>query len=175
MKAVFLDRDGVINVDKGYVYEIDKLEFIPRAVEGLKLLQEAGFKLIIITSQSGIGRGYYTEEDYHKFMRYMYEKLEEHDIKIDGEYFCSHAPEANCDCRKPGTALIENAVKEHKIDLKESYLIGDKTSDIKAGENIGCKTILVRTGKGGNDKLFEVKPDFIAKDLYEAAEWIVGR
>lgn len=175
MKAVFLDRDGVINIDYGYVYEIDKLEFIPRAVEGLKLLQEAGFKLIIITSQSGIGRGYYKEEDYHHFMKHMYKKLEEQDVKIDADYFCPHAPEANCNCRKPKKALFEKAVKEHDIALKESYLIGDKTSDIKAGENIGCKTILVKTGKGGNDKRFEVKPDFIAKDLYEAAEWIVGR
>ena len=172
-KAVFLDRDGTINIDHGYVHEIEKFQFIPGAKDALKILQEHKFKLIIITSQSGIGRGYYKEEDYHALMKYMFEELKKQGIKIEAAYFCPHAPDAGCKCRKPQPTLINKAAEDFNIDLKESYVVGDKTADVKIGELAGCKAVLVKTGKAGQDKAFKINPDFTAKDLNEAAKWII--
>ena len=137
-KAVFLDRDGTINIDKDYIYKVSDFEFIPGAVEALKLLQDAGYLLIIITNQSGIARGYYTEEDYEKLNDWMIKTLaEQYGVFITASYFCPHHPEAvvpayriNCSCRKPGTALFEQAIREHDIDLSSSYAIGDKLRDL---------------------------------------------
>ena len=171
-KAVFLDRDGVINIDKDYVYKIKDLEFIHKAVEGLKILQTKSYKLIIITNQSGIGRNYYSEKEYLNFRRKFNYRLNENGVKIDSEYYCKHAPVENCMCRKPGTLLIEKAIKEHNIDRKNSFFIGDKTSDIFAGEHAGLKTILVLSGKAGKDKKYKVNPDFIVKDLFDASKII---
>jgi len=179
-KAIFLDRDGVINEDLDYVYKVEDLKFIPRAVDGLKLLNELKYKLIIVTGQSGIGRGYYSEESMDKFHEHMLQILRKEGIVINAIYFCPHHAEKGigkykieCECRKPKTGMIDNAKKDFDIELKESYIIGDKTDDIVMGKNAGCKTILVLTGKAGNDKNYDVKPDFIAKDLYHAAKLIL--
>lgn len=172
-KAVFLDRDGVINVDVGYTHRIEDLKFEKNAVEGLKILYGNGFKLIIITSQSGVGRGYFSEEDMNKFNKHMLDELEKKGIKVEKIYCCIHKPDDNCDCRKPKTALVEKAIKESGISRQSSFIIGDETRDIMAGENAGIKTVLVETGKAGKDMRYKVKPDFIAKDLYAAAKLIV--
>jgi D-glycero-D-manno-heptose 1,7-bisphosphate phosphatase len=173
-RAVFLDRDGTINLDKDYVHKIEDWEFIPLSVEALKLLHDKGYKLFIITNQSGIGRGYYAERDMDILHNYFINLLKEKNIEITGIYFCPHHPKDYCNCRKPGTALIEKAIKDFYINISESYCIGDKTCDIKMGSDSGCKTILLHTGKGGKDGEYEVIPDFIVKDLYEAAKLIAG-
>ena len=169
-KAVFLDRDGTINVDKDYVYRLEDLEFLPNTIKGLKTIQEKGYMLIIITNQSGIGRGYYSEEDYHLFMKGFYKLLQKEGVKIEADYYCKHAPEDKCDCRKPETKLIEKAIKEHDIDVENSYIIGDKTADILTGKKAGLKTILVKTGKAGLDKEYDVKADFVCDNLLEASD-----
>lgn len=181
-KAVFLDRDGTINVDKGYVYKVEDFEFEKGAIEGLKVLQHSGYQLIIITGQSGIGRGYYLEDDYHKFMEHMYQQLAKHNVRISGEYFCPHHPEkgigryeVDCECRKPKTRMLEKAVQDHHIDLPDSWVIGDKTDDIEMGRRAGCRTILVKTGKAGKDGNFEVKPDYTAENLLEAAKYMLSQ
>ena len=177
-KAVFLDRDGTINVDTGFTHKIHQFE--KGAIEGLQLLQNSDYKLIIITGQSGIGRGYYTEEDYFKFMQYMYSQLRRNGIKIDKDYFCPHHPteaigeyKINCNCRKPKIGMLEQAAQDFDIDLLESWVIGDKTDDIEMGIRACCKTILVKTGKAGQDKHFLVNPNYIAENLVEAAEFIL--
>jgi|SRR3989338_7134881 len=173
-KAAFIDRDGTINVDKEYVYKIADWELIPGAIGALKKLQKEGYLLIIITSQSGIGRGYYSEKDFEKLTDYMLKQFSEEGISIKKIYFCPHAPEDNCICRKPKTFLIKKAQKELYIDLKKSYVIGDKTADIKTGKDSGCKTVLVLTGKAGKDGKYDAKPDYVAKDLYNAANMILN-
>jgi D-glycero-D-manno-heptose 1,7-bisphosphate phosphatase len=172
-KAVFLDRDGTINVDKEYIFKIKDFAFISGSVKALQLLQDAGFLLIIITSQSGIGRGYYSMKDYNALNRHMLAELKKNKVKIKKVYYCPHSPEESCKCRKPSTFFIREAQKRYNINLKESYCIGDKTADIKMGKNAGCITILVKTGKAGKDKKFAVKPDNTAKDLYDAARLVL--
>jgi len=177
-KAIFLDRDGTINVDTGFVHKIHKFE--KGAVKGLKLLQNLNCKLIIVTGQSGIARGYYTEQDYHKFMKNMYSDFKKYKIKIEKDYFCPHHPKEgigkykiNCDCRKPKIGMVKKASKDFNIDLSKSWVIGDKTDDIKMGENAGCKTILLKTGYAGKDGHFKVIPNYTAENLYKAAQIIL--
>ena len=172
VKAVFLDRDGVINVDKGYVYKLNELEFIPGSIYALKKLKNLGYLLIIITNQSGIGRGYYSEEDYLKFKEEFHEKINKEGVKIDAEYYCPHAPEENCGCRKPNIKLIKKAIEEHNVDVNDSFFIGDKTADIQAGKNSDLKTMLVKTGKAGKDCKYNLNPDFVCIDLLDCAKRI---
>ncbi len=129
-KAVILDRDGTINVDYGYVYKKEDLTFIEGTIDGLKKLYDNGFKLIIITNQSGIGRGYYSEEEFLDFNKYMLDKLKDEGIIIDKVYYCKHAPEDNCECRKPKLKLFYDAIKEFNIDENNSYVVGDRDRDI---------------------------------------------
>lgn len=178
-KAVFLDRDGTINVDTAYLHKPEDFEFIPGSIEAIKILQDLGYKRIVTTSQSGIGRGYYTEKDMESVNEHMTSELAKEGVTIDGIYFCPHHAEegigkykVECKCRKPMTGLIDEAVAEHDIDLAQSYVIGDKTDDILMGKNAGCRTVLVRTGKGGKDGHFDVQPDYTADNLLEAAKRI---
>ena len=141
MRAAFLDRDGVINVDYGYVWKKENFKFKEGIFELLKLLQKKGYKLFIVTNQSGIARGYYTEADFHNLMDYMIKELKKRNIKITDYAFCPHHPNitGECKCRKPNPGMILNLAKKYNIDLKNSIMIGDKQSDIKAGENAGIK------------------------------------
>jgi len=184
-RAVFLDRDGTINLDPGYLKSIEEFVFLPQAVDGLKLLQEAGFCLVVITNQSGIARGYFTVEDLDKVHRYMEECLGRRGIILKGIYYCPHHPEKGnqpyvqkCNCRKPGTALLEQAARELGIDLARSYLVGDKMSDIGAGVAAGCQAVLVLTGEGektlAKSENWQYEPKFIADNLYGAACWILA-
>lgn len=154
-KAVFLDRDGTINVEKHYLYQKEEFEFLPNVIDALKLFQANGYKLIIVTNQSGIGRGYYTEEDFYALNEWMNETLLSYGVKIDGVYFCPHLPDAkieryrmNCECRKPKLGLYRRAVEEHEIDLSKSYAIGDKIRDCAICEESECKGYLI----GENEK-----------------------
>jgi|SRR3989338_3906419 len=168
-RAVFLDRDGCVTEDLGFVHKIEDFNLIPNSIEGLKLLKN--FKLIVVTNQSGIGRGYYTMRDFENFNGYMLNELSKHKIKIEKTYVCPHKPEDDCECRKPKTKLIKDAAKEFKIDLKNSFIVGDKKIDIEMGHNAGCKSILVLTGNGMKEKE-NSGADYVAKDLLEAANWI---
>lgn len=128
-KFVFLDRDGTINVDYGYVFQKEKLTFLPGVIEGLKLLSNKGFKFIIITNQSGIERGLFTEEQFLDFEKYLEEKLADNNIYIEKTYYCPHYMQ-NCDCRKPKTGLFYKAQKDFNIDFSNSYVIGDRERDL---------------------------------------------
>ena len=168
-KSIFIDRDGILVEDLGYVHKIEDFKLIPNAIEGLKLLKN--YKLFIITNQSGIARGIYKVEDFLKFNNHLIKELKRHNIKIEKTYYCPHKPEDNCNCRKPKTKFLEDAEKEFDIDLKKSFVIGDRKSDFEMGKNAGCKTIHVLTGFGIKAKN-DVKPDYFAKDLLDAAKWI---
>lgn len=171
-KAVFLDRDGVINIDHGYVHTIEKFEFAPKAVEALQKLADSDFMIIVITNQSGIGRGMYEVEDFYKVMDYMENELVGEGVAIDDVYFCPHAPEDECDCRKPSPKMILDAAKEHDIDLSKSWMIGDKKEDILCGKNAGCKTVFIKTNKRPSDD--NGRADVVADDLVEGVGKILG-
>ncbi|MEA2017015.1 MAG: D-glycero-beta-D-manno-heptose 1,7-bisphosphate 7-phosphatase [Campylobacterota bacterium] len=146
-KVVFLDRDGVINIEKNYLYKIEDFEFIDGVFESLKYLQNLDYKLIIITNQSGIGRGYYTLEQYNKLTTWMIEQFNSNDIVISSVFCCPHEPNSNCDCRKPKTGMIEQSQKIFDIDFANSWLIGDKDSDIQTAYNANIpNTIQVQSG-----------------------------
>ena len=180
-KAVFLDRDGTINVDKNYLYKIEEFEFVEGAVEGLKILSDLGYKLIVVTNQAGIGRGYYTEEDLEKLNRHMEDLLLKDGIKIEKCYFCPHHAEhgigkykVECECRKPKPGMIFEGIKEFNIEPEKSFMIGDKLSDAEAGINAGVTPIIVKTGKEITNEIKERKIEIyssiceFAKSLQES-------
>ncbi len=173
--AIFLDRDGTINVDVEYLHEPAKLKLLPNALSGLKNFQNMNFKLIIITTQAGIGLGYFTNEDFYRVNRKMFRLLKDENILIDKIYFCPHSITENCNCRKPGTKLINLAQEDLNVDIANSYMVGDKTCDILAGKNAGLSTVLVKTGSAGKDGLYDIHPDFVAKDLLDVSKWILER
>ncbi|EKD49868.1 MAG: hypothetical protein ACD_63C00024G0009 [uncultured bacterium] len=181
--AVFLDRDGVINVEKDYLCKPKDLEFIKGTVKALQMLTRSPYKVIITTGQSGIGRGYYKEKDMKKLHDWMCCQLEKKKVVIDGIYFCPHLGKAErykalpkyrlaCKCRKPNTGMLEQAVLDHNINLSKSYVIGDKTADIATGRNANTKTILVKTGYGGKEDKdrYDAAPHYVAEDLLDAVE-----
>jgi len=145
-KAVFLDRDGVINDGTlYYTYKTEDFIFNKGIFEGLTLLQNAGYKLIIITNQGGVAKGIYTLDDVNKVHSYMTEKLQERNITIDAVYFCPHHSDiSKCDCRKPGSLMIEQALLKFDIDSNQSYLIGDSERDIIAAEKANVKAIRIK-------------------------------
>jgi len=146
-KAIFLDRDGVINIEKNYLYKIEDFEFVPGTFDSLRHLQNLGYKLFIITNQSGIGRGYYSLDDFNKLTSWMLEELNKESIVISQVELCPHSPDQDCTCRKPLTGMIDNILKNHEIDLTNSWLIGDKSSDIKCAINANIKnTVQVKSG-----------------------------
>lgn len=149
-KAVFLDRDGTLNVEKHYLYKIEDFEFLPGVIEGLKLLQEAGYLLIVITNQSGIGRGYYSEEDFNILNHWMLETLEENGVTVNAVYYCPHLPDAQvakyrkeCECRKPKLGMFLQAIEDFEIDLNKSYAIGDKIRDCAICKESSCCGFLI--------------------------------
>lgn len=138
-KALFLDRDNTLIKDKGYIHEPEKVEILPGVVEGLRLLREAGYLLIVVSNQSGIGRGYFRVEDFHAVNKRIQELLKPSNVQIDDFFFCPHKPEDNCNCRKPKTGMVKEAVKKWNIDLKKSFVIGDKEIDVLLAANAGCR------------------------------------
>ena len=168
--AIFFDRDGTINKEIGYLSEPEKFEFLPYALKGLKKIQNMGFRLIIVTNQSGIGLGYFTKEDFYNVNIKMLQEMSKFNITIDKIYFCPHSMAENCSCRKPEIALLQRAKEDLNIDLANSYFIGDRVGDIKAGKRAGTRTILIKSNYIGE---LEVKPDFVANNLVEAADLIL--
>ena len=172
--AIFLDRDGVINKEVGYLSNPEEFEFIDGSIEALKILKEKGYLLIVITNQAGIARGYYSEEKLNRIHEKMVKILEENQIILDDIYFCPHHPDftGECDCRKPKPGMILKAKKKFQINLKKSYMVGDTLKDIETGHNAQCLTVLVLTGYGyeEKDKIGNIKPNFIFKSLLEFAK-----
>ncbi len=167
-KAVFLDRDGTINEDYGYVYKVEDFKFIDDVPVALKRLNKLGYILIVISNQSGIGRGYYTKEDADKVFNYMIKVLKNKGVNISKYYYCPHVDNDNCGCRKPKLGLFEDAIKEFDIDLDNSFAIGDKIRDLSICINTGVKGILIsREYRNNNSDYFVVK-----KDMKDAVKYI---
>ena len=171
-RAVFLDRDGTLAPDVPYCSRAEDLEVFADAPEALALLQGNGFKLIVVTNQSGIARGYLTEETLTEIHCKMARLLSPEGAEIDAIYHCPHHPDDCCLCRKPGTLLLRQAANDHDIDLARSFFVGDSATDIEAGRAIGCGTVLVTTGPGHGGGV-PVLADFTADSLIEAARWII--
>lgn len=176
-RAVFLDRDGTINIEKEYLFRISEFEFIPGAIGAIKELNAAGFKVIIITNQSGIAKGYYGEKDLEKLHNWMEQELKKHGAVIDDIYYCPHHNEygtgiykQDCTCRKPKPGMLLKAVTEHDIVPGLSYTVGDRESDIIAGKRAGTKTILVGTGYAENTS---IPADYFAPDIKRAIDHII--
>ena len=167
--AIFLDRDGTLMRDVDYCGDPGKVDVFPEAAEALRRLKGRGYKLIVITNQSGIGRGYFTEEDYRavdeEFLRQLGAGL------IDASYYCPDVPGTNSVRRKPAPGMVLEAQRDHRLDLARSWFVGDKASDIECGRNAGTRTILVQTGYGAEET--NCGADWIARDLAHVAEIIL--
>jgi len=173
--AVFLDRDGTINDHVGgYVTDWRDFKLMPEALPALKKLTESDYKVMLVTNQSAVGRGIMSLEALEEIHEHMLAELEEAGAYVDAVYVCTHDPSESCGCRKPETALIDLAAETYDLDLPGSWFVGDKTQDIQAGANAGCKTILVETGYGGSDKLYNVEPEYTVKNILDAVDLILA-
>ncbi len=183
-RAVFLDRDGTICEEVGYLNSVEQMRLIPRSAEAIRRLNEYGFKVVVITNQSGVARGLIPEQNLADIHAEMVRQLREKKAFLDGIYYCPHHPvEGNppylqeCNCRKPATGLLEKAALELGIDLSSSYMVGDHFSDVECGKRIRAKTVLLLTGHGRQalerQREWPFQPDHIAFDLYEAVDWIL--
>ncbi|MBN2437008.1 MAG: HAD family hydrolase [Deltaproteobacteria bacterium] len=189
--AVFLDRDGTINEEVGYIDRMEKLQLIPGAAEAIRLINQSGMKTVVITNQSGIARGFFDEEFVEKTHAYLRDILRAEGALIDAFYFCPHHPKEGraeylkiCDCRKPAPGMLLRAAKELRIDPNHSYMVGDTLWDIEAGVRAGTRGVLVRTGCGEESVAalaagpesrdgVTIFPAHIAADLREAVAWIM--
>lgn len=190
--AVFLDRDGTIIREVHYIARPEQVELLPGAAEAITMLRAAGFRCVVVSNQSGVGRGKLTEADMHAVQREVERQLAAampgHGAPLDGAHFCTVAPPKDADSspdrrtrvdhpdRKPGPGMLLRAAREHGLDLARSWMVGDMLSDILAGKNAGCKaTIHVRTGHGASQPEASKSADFVADNLLDAARIIVGR
>ncbi len=188
-RAVFLDRDGTLNVEKGYIRDIDELELYPGAAQAVRLLNDAGILAILVTNQTGAARGYYTIEHVHALNRRVQELLSRR--QVPGLMLCTYCPHytdgivpeftRECDCRKPAPGMILQAARDFAdIDLAASFVVGDKATDIAFASNAGCRGILVRTGYGdqvlaGEYQMLEVQPEKVCADIVEAVAYILSQ
>jgi histidinol-phosphate phosphatase family protein len=172
-KSIFLDRDGTLNEDVDFISRVEDLHVFPFAKQALEILKAAGFKLVVVTNQSGIGRGYYDET----MLDVIHDEMQRQvGHVIDGFYFCPHLPDAGCECRKPKLEMIRNAERDLRIDVANSWFIGDKDIDIETGRTAAMKTALVRTGYGRmHEGLISIEPEIVADDLFEAAKLIIAK
>lgn len=174
MKAIFLDRDGVLMQDTNYVGHVDRVLLIPSAIPALQRLHAAGYLLFVVTNQSGVGRGYFTREAVEEIHTLLDEHFAAAGFRITHYYVCPHHPEDNCDCRKPKPKNLLAAAKEYNLDLAQCVMVGDRTTDIQTGINAGTRTALVLTGAGRETLAKnEIKPDCVAEDLTGVADWIL--
>lgn len=179
-RAVFLDRDGTLNHDDGYTSRADELRLYDHAAAGLRLLARQGFLLIVTTNQSGIARGYFREREMRAFHHHLSAVLRVEGVVLDAIYHCPYHPTTSVGryrrdstLRKPRPRMLLRAARQHGIDLSRSYAVGDKKSDVLAGQAAGCRTVLVQTGDAGRSEPdLAARPDHVARDLHAAAEWI---
>lgn len=183
--AVFLDRDGTINEEVGYIHDAQNLNLIPGAAEAIRRLNEAGVLAVLTTNQSGPARGYYPESHIHTLHARLTELLLEEGAFLDDLYYCPHLPDGTdirytkaCKCRKPETQMVDEACAKHDIDRTVSYVVGDKATDVELGQNAGCRTVLLTSGYGervlAGEYQWKVEPDFVAPTLLAAVEWILS-
>ncbi|NOZ80515.1 MAG: HAD family hydrolase [DPANN group archaeon] len=175
-RAIFLDRDGTLNEETMYAHRIEDFRLLPGVIEGLQKLRDAGYLFFIITNQSGIGRGIFSEKEMHRFNDHLLSVLKQEGIRIEKVYFCPHHPEEGCDCRKPSPRYVFEAAKDFSIDLAGSYMFGDHRSDMLLARNAGIRSVFLLTGHGKEefDRFGkEMSVDFVAKDLGEATGWVL--
>jgi D-glycero-D-manno-heptose 1,7-bisphosphate phosphatase len=183
-RAIFIDRDGTLNEDIGYVSRPDELVLYPWAAEAVRLVNNSGFKAIVITNQSGIARRMYSEQTLGAIHQRMIDELASEGARLDAVYYCPHHPEVGgthygveCNCRKPRTGMLDAAAREHDIDLTRSFVIGDKSSDILLAENVGARGVLVLTGYGretvAHPERWPCRPSFVAENLLQAVKQIL--
>ncbi|HTG01250.1 MAG TPA: HAD family hydrolase [Nitrospirota bacterium] len=186
-RAVFFDRDGTVNAEVGYLSDLKQLVLIPGAGKAIKRLNDAGLKVVLVTNQSGVARGYFTEEFVRETHALLERMLQEEGARIDGIYYCPHHPRAGnssytreCNCRKPGTGLLDQAARELDVRVDQSFVVGDKWSDVELGQRAGAASILVQTGFAhddpGNVRPDRVRePDYRAPTIGDAVDWILNR
>lgn len=184
--AVFLDRDGTINEQMGYINHLSRFQLLPGVGAAIRLLNEAGVPVVVVTNQSGLARGYFPAALLVEVHARMAELLAAAGARLDGLYICPHHPEAKlpeyrqaCDCRKPRSGLLTRAARELSLDLPRSYVVGDRWSDLKAAANCQARGVLVLTGYGRGDYEYigpgqAVQPHFVAEDLLAAVSWILA-
>lgn len=176
MKIIFLDRDGVINRFPGhgnYVTRIKDFRFLPGSLRAIKHLTHSGYKIFVVSNQAGVSRGTYTQKKLDQITRHMLKHVRKSGGKIEKIFYCTHTPDAGCDCRKPNIGSIKKAFQWMRQPLKsapKTFFIGDARSDIETGKKVGCKTILVLSGRETRRGIasWSVKPDYVAKNLFEA-------
>jgi histidinol-phosphate phosphatase family protein len=182
-KTIFVDRDGVINKDPGgwtrhsYVTDWNEFRFLPGALEALKILNENGVRVIVISNQAGVSKGFFTKETLDEINKRMLKEIRRNGGGIEAVYYCIHRQEDNCECRKPRTGLIRNAIRKYGITAASAYFIGDSHVDVVAGKEAGLKTIFVLSGKTAQDEMmkWEKKPDYVFEDLLAAVRWLVAK
>jgi len=172
-KIIFLDRDGTLIEDRSYICNEKDIVLFPESLIALKKLQNANFKLVIVTNQSGIGRGYFTEKRFNDVNNYFIKLLEKEQIFIKETMYCPDTPETNCNCRKPKVGLVTNYLNNKDIDYENSYMIGDKLSDVEFGKNLGVNQILIKNSEDPDIKKLKNKPFPVVENILEAAESIV--
>ncbi len=184
-RAVFLDRDGTISEEVGYLSNVDRFRILPGVTRAIARLNRAGVKVVVITNQSGVARGYFSEDLLEEVHQRLRVELARDGAHLDGIYYCPHHPDGtieryrrDCDCRKPGIGLLERAALEHNLDLPSSFVVGDKYLDVETGFRAGARSILVLTGYGNDlyssqSRTWTRQPDYVASDLSEAVDWIL--
>ena len=179
--AVFFDRDGTLIYEKCYLKDINDLELFEKTATAIKKLNDKTIPAIMVSNQAGVARGYFTEETVKMLNNHLSHILKEHDAHLDGFYYCPHHPEGiipeytiNCDCRKPLTGMIKQALNDFpQINIEKSYVVGDKICDIELGKNAGCKSVLVKTVYGKDLDTSKSPPVFFADDVEQAVDWIL--
>jgi len=172
IKTIFLDRDGVINIEKDYLHRIEDFEFIDGVFDACQYFQNLKYKIIIVTNQSGISRKLYTESDYQTITLWMRDEFKKNDINILDVFHCPHSPKDNCNCRKPKAGMFFSAIKKYNIEIERSWMIGDSERDIKAANSAGItNTILVRSGHKIDDSKSNAK--FILESIFQSKQVIL--
>jgi D-glycero-D-manno-heptose 1,7-bisphosphate phosphatase len=176
--AVFLDRDGTIAEEVGYLNHISRFRMFPFAAEAIRRLNQGGLAVIVATNQSGVGRGYFPEALVHTVHELMTQQLTAAGARLDAIYYCPHTSADTCESRKPKPGMLERAAREHALDLKRSFVVGDRSGDIELARNVGARSILVRTGYGEGELAWHAskwatQPDYVSPTLTEAADWIL--
>ena len=176
--AVFIDRDGTICEEFGYLNHLSRFRMFPFVAAALRRLNEAGYPVIVVSNQSGVARGYFPESLVQQVNQAMIQQLSEAGAKVDAVYYCPHASSEICSCRKPKTGMLDCAAREHRIDLQRSFVVGDRYGDVELAHNAKARGVLVRTGYGEGELAWHAAkwpapPDFVASDLAQAVDWIL--